>query len=426
MELDYKKGIDEVGNILSLQNLSIEAGGRLLLSDINLEFGKTGLFAIMGPVGVGKSTLLSVLGGNGNGHGLQIDFDGGEFCKAPLNSKNHPIVIKQATRSEQAQRAIDGGATIRSQIYDSLAQNPKLLCLDEPTAGIAHSEALSMLNWLREESRRRAIIVVTHNSEQARYFADWIVLLGGGKVVEQGPTGSFFDNPKNPVTKHFIKTGSLSIPRLDAHPRQLAPEYRGLPEGINTRTVGSTDGNLSWIIRKSFAIAHHSEAKEGKSNDLAAELLERNFDTAVISSDTTESFQKSLRDKGIRTLTFSLSSNSGPREIRSNLKLAEQIDAEISKGSRVAVIEGGNDHTEILAAVQLIFMGITAKDAIDLLNSKKTGVGIEVHDEQFLWDLELVLDLSASKDQPTDNKPNAQSNELANSKPVKLAYKVGN
>ena len=154
--------------------------------------------------------------------------------------------------------------------------------------------------------------------------------------------------------------------------------------------------------------------------------MERNFDTAVISSDTTESFQKSLRDKGIRTLTFSLSSNSGPREIRSNLKLAEQIDAEISKGSRVAVIEGGNDHTEILAAVQLIFMGITAKDAVDLLNSKKAGVGIEVHDEQFLWDLELVLDLSASKDQPTDNKSNAQSIELSNSKPVKLAYKVGN
>jgi ABC-type multidrug transport system ATPase subunit len=426
VELNYKNGVVEVGNILSLQNLSIEAGDRALLSDINLEFGKTGLFAIMGPVGVGKSTLLSVFSGIGNGNGLQIDCDGAEYCKAPLNTENHPIVIKQATRSEQAQRAIDGGATIRSQIYDSLAQNPKLLCLDEPTAGVAHSEALSMLNWLKEESRRRAIIMVTHNSEQARYFADWVVLLGGGKVVEQGPTAAFFDNPQNPVTKHFIKTGSLSIPRLDAHPRQLAPEYRGIPEGISTRTVGSTDGKLNWIIRRSFAIAHHNDAKKGKSNNLVSELLEKNIDTAVISSDTTESFQKSLHEKGIKTLTFSPSSNAGPREIRSYLELAEQIDATISKGNRIAVIERGNDHTEILAAVQLIFMGITANDAIDLLNSKKSGLGIATHDEQFLWDLELVLDLSASKDQSADNKSNTQSIEFSKSEPVKLAYRVGN
>lgn len=412
-------------SLLSLQNLSIEAGGRLLLSDIDLKFGKTGLFAIMGPVGVGKSTLLSVFGGCENGNGLRVNSDNAEYCSEPLSSENHPIVIRQATRSEQVQRAVDGGATIRSQIHDSLAQNPKLLCLDEPTAGVAHSEALSMLNWLKEESRRRAIIMVTHNSEQARYFADWVVLLGGGKVVEQGPTGTFFDNPKNPVTKHFIKTGSLSLPRLDAHPRQLAPEYRGIPEGISTKTVGSTDGCLSWIIRKSFAIAHHSNVRECKSPDLITELSDRNIDTAVIPSDTAENFQQTLRENGMRVLTFSPPQSGGPREIRTSLNLAAQIDAAISAGNRVAVIERGSDHAEILAAVQLIYMGITANDAIDLLNSKKAGLGIEVHDEQFLWDLELVLDLSASKDQSADDTAQPQSTGSLGHEPVKLAFGAG-
>ena len=89
-----------------------------------------------------------------------------------------------------------------------------------------------------------------------------------------------------------------------------------------------------------------------------------------------------------------------PREIRSSLALAKKIESAIAQGHRVAVLQTKTAPAGILAAIQLIQMGITANDAVDLLNVKAAGVGIQVHDEQFLWDLELVLDLCADNDQP--------------------------
>jgi len=389
-----------------LSNLDVRAGKKRLLAGLNLNVKPTGFYVIMGPVGVGKSTLLSVLGGRGNRNGLSITYDVANYADAAIDSSNHPIVIKQASRSEQAQRAIDGG-TIKTQIEEALSRDPAMLCLDEPTAGVAHNEALSMLNWLKEESRKRTIVMVTHNSEQARFFADWVVLLGGGGIVEQGPTEPFFNTPNNPVTKHFVKTGSLSLPRLDAHPRQLAPEHRGLPEGINSQTVGSADGLLNWIIRRSFAIAQVEPSWKSGPNDLIAALQSRSIDSVVISDKIPSELSKAARAAKISIISYVDPGSDAPREIRAGLALAKKIGDAISVGHRVAVLQTKIERAGILAAVQLIHMGITAKDAVDLLNIKAAGVSVPIHDEQFLWDLELVLDLSADIDQPNTGGPPA-------------------
>jgi len=385
-------------DLLTVKNLGIRAGGSPLLGEIDLNFAPTGLYAIMGPMGVGKSTLLTVLGGHGNGNGLCSSSDVTEYNGAALDLENHPIVIKQASRGEQAMRAIDGG-TIRAEIDEAMALDPLLLCLDEPTAGVAHSEALSMLSQLKEESKRRTIVMVTHNSEQARYFSDWVVLLGGGKIVEQGPTADFFDAPKNPTTKHFIKTGSLSLPRLNAHPRQLAPEHRGLITDINSQTVGSPDGDLNWIIRRSFAISHGDSETEAGCDSLIATFGARNIGAVVVYEDSPDLVIDSLEKAGIRIFTYPCPLDDAPRGIKNSLALASQIEAEISSGHSVAVLENGLGQTGILAAVQMIQMGITAKDTIDLLNAKQAGGGIHMRDEQFLWDLELMLDLASENDQ---------------------------
>lgn len=404
--------------LCTLSNLAIRAGDRRLLAEIDLNIESTGFYAIMGPVGVGKSTLLAVLDGHGNSNGLSISYDAASYADGQLDLNNHPVVIEQANRSEQAQRAIDGG-TIKNQITEALACEPAMLCLDEPTAGVAHNEALSMLNWLKEESRKRAIVMVTHNSEQARFFSDWVVLLGGGGIVEQGPTAAFFDKPSNSITKHFIKTGSLALPRLDAHPRQLAPEHRGLPEGINTRTVGASDGILNWIIRRSFAIAEVEGRSKNVRENLIAALLGRSIGMVVISDTMAPEISKAVRAANIDIISYRSTGPDEPREIRSSLELANQIGAAISQGQRVVVLHTGTERAGILAAVQLIHMGITAKDAVDLLNIKTAGLGIHMHDEQFLWDLELVLDLSADTDQPNTGSSEKHVQEFAEQQSIK-------
>ncbi len=386
--------------LCSLSNLEIRADHTRLLSGINLSIQSTGFYAIMGPVGVGKSTLLAVLDGHGNSNGLSISYDAARYAGEPLDLGNHPIVIEQANRSEQAQRAINGG-TIKQQIKDALGQDPAMLCLDEPTAGVAHNEALFMLDWLKQESKKRAIVMVTHNSEQARSFADWVVLLGGGEIVEQGPTDAFFNAPRSPITKHFIKTGSLSLPRLDAHPRQLAPEHRGLPEGINTQTVGSADGPLKWIIRRSFAIAHLEDSNGLGLDDFIEALRNRRINAVAVPRNLEPEISKAFRSAEIELIEYSTPNAGAPWEIRASLNLASEIEGVISRGGRVAALQTRSVCAGVLAAVQLINTGITAKDAIDLLNVKEVGIGIHIQDEQFLWDLELVLDLCSDTDQPS-------------------------
>ncbi|HFE37616.1 MAG TPA: hypothetical protein ENK06_04235 [Gammaproteobacteria bacterium] len=408
----------------SVSNLTIHAGDRLLLSGIDLKIAKTGFYAIMGPVGVGKSTLLAVLNGRGNENGLSVCYACTTYAGSEISPDNHPIVIEQANRSEQARRAIDGG-TIKTQIEEALADDPSMLCLDEPTSGVAHNEALTMLNWLKSESLKRAIVMVTHNSEQARFYADWVVLLGGGRVVEQGPTGAFFDKPSNPETKHFIKTGSLSLPRLDAHPRQLAPEHRGLPEGINAKTVGSADGILSWIIRRSFAIATVDVNSDANWAILIKTLKNRSIDMLVVCERILPEALDDLKVAGIDVILYPCTNPDTPKGIQASLARANQIDEVISVGRRVAVLETGTGQTGIIAAVQLIHMGITANDAIDLLNAKTTGTCIQLHDEQFLWDLEMVLDLNSDKDQSAIYASSMVLNEEEQDNPVGIAGRLG-
>jgi len=200
------------------------------------------------------------------------------------------------------------------------------------------------------------------------------------------------------------------LPGLDAHPRQLSPESRGISEGINTKTVGVVDGDLSWIIHRSFAIARLTADIEAAPGALISFLKSRSVSVVAASQNTKRMMLDALAVEGIEIIPFTYLAPAAPRIIPESLALAEQIAERIDAGRVVAVLENqSNKRSEnvgVLAAVQLIHLGITAKDAIDLLNVKSMDVGIHLHDEQFLWDLELVLNLSADKNLPTSERVN--------------------
>lgn len=389
------------GALLRIRNLAVQIRNRPLLRGIGLDFAATGFYVIMGPVGVGKSTLMSIFEGRRDDAVLSLQADLAEYGGRPLSRDNHPEIIKQATRSDQACRRITA-SLITGQIDTALSSDPRMLCLDEPCATVAHDEAMPILERLRDEAQRRAIVMVTHNSEHARLFADWMVLLGGGEIVEQNRPEQMFTNPQSAETKRFLRTGSMTIPRPDANARALAPEFRGVPD--LGQDGEAEDGPIAWFIRRSFAVADAGLAGRAP-HEVARILADAGISIAVLDRGAAPALIEQLETSGIRAVPVPEPAPDEPHSLRASLALAAHLHAELAQGHKAACLFADPARARMVTAVQLIRMGLTVQDAISLLNGRIAEPAFTLSDEQFLWDLELVLDLEAVSDPPQAADP---------------------
>ncbi len=103
---------------------------------------------------------------------------------------------------------LSGGQQQRVAIARALAMDPKILLLDEVTSALDPElvgEVLSVIRLLAHEGTR-TILMVTHQMEFARDFADRVCLVEGGEVVEDGAPAQFFDAPISKRTRDFLRT----------------------------------------------------------------------------------------------------------------------------------------------------------------------------------------------------------------------------
>lgn len=350
----------------------------------------------MGPVGVGKSTMMSFFEGQKTADVIHHKFDTALYGGVPLDRSNHPVVIRQITREDASRKSVSP-STIQAQIDRALKSDPSMLCLDEPCAHVAHEEALPILERLKEESKRRAIVMVTHNSEHARLFADWMVLLGGGEIVEEGTSQQMFKAPASKFTKQFLKTGSMAIPRPDANARSLAPEFRGVPRLGEVLDENSTDGGagVTWIIRNSFGLVAPQLLCSGYK-EIAASLKKMDVAIALLCRSKIATHKDGLIAEGIDVSENQIDFDDSSMKIHQHIDTANFIHAELGKGNKIVALCDDPAVLKNLSAIQLIHMGITVNDAIQLVDGKVTGPGFSIEEEQFLWNLELVLDMEST------------------------------
>jgi oligopeptide/dipeptide ABC transporter ATP-binding protein len=116
-----------------------------------------------------------------------------------------------------------GGMRQRVMIAMAISNNPKLLIADEPTTALdvtIQAQIVDVLKRVQEETNA-AVILITHNLALASEMVDRVIVMYGGRIVEQGPVRSLFDNPQHPYTCGLI----ASLPRLDV----VLPRLAGIP-----------------------------------------------------------------------------------------------------------------------------------------------------------------------------------------------------
>lgn len=114
---------------------------------------------------------------------------------------------------------LSGGMRQRVMIAMAMACNPKLLIADEPTTALDVTIQAQILNLMKElkSAHGTAILLITHDLGVVAEMCDRVVVMYGGKVVEESDVITLFTEPKHPYTQGLMK----SMPTLDSEETRL-------------------------------------------------------------------------------------------------------------------------------------------------------------------------------------------------------------
>jgi len=86
-----------------------------------------------------------------------------------------------------------------------LSVDPDIILADEPTSALDPLSSEAIENKFIELKNQYTIVMVTHSLQQARRIADYVIFMYLGEIIEQGPAKEFFNNPKEDLTRKYIK-----------------------------------------------------------------------------------------------------------------------------------------------------------------------------------------------------------------------------
>ena len=210
--------------IISVRGLTKQySSGFKALGGVDLEIREGEIFALLGPNGAGKTTLISIICGivnpsegsaHADGHDVVKDFraarakiglvpqelstdmfekvwDTVSFSRGIFGKPKNPALIEKILKDlslwdkrDSKIMALSGGMKRRVMIAKALSHEPKILFLDEPTAGVdveLRREMWEMVRNLRKTGV--TIILTTHYIEEAEEMADRIGVINKGKIV---------------------------------------------------------------------------------------------------------------------------------------------------------------------------------------------------------------------------------------------------
>jgi len=268
---------------LHIEHITRSFGGRRVVDDVSLTVMAGQVTCLLGPSGCGKSTTLRIIAGVEMQDAGRIWVDGRLVCdtitRVPPEGRSIGLMFQdfalfphlsvadnvafglKGPRAEKRRRAaellervglerygdvfpheLSGGEQQRVALVRALAPRPKIMLMDEPFSGLDNRLRDGIrddtLNILKEEGT--AVLLVTHEPEEAMRMADDIALMRDGKVVQQGVPYNVYNAPVDKAAAAFFS--DINVIRGTVHGaltqtafgRFLAP---GVPDGTDVEIV---------------------------------------------------------------------------------------------------------------------------------------------------------------------------------------------
>jgi ABC-2 type transport system ATP-binding protein len=272
---------------LTIQNLHKKYGEFSAVNDVSFEMKAGEIYGLLGPNGAGKTSIIScivtlqeptsgeilIFGKSPHRHALEakqhigfvpqevinhgyfntyeiLEFQSGYFGKTKNKEKIDYLLNRLGLWEHRHKKvkALSGGMKRRLLIAKALVHDPKILLLDEPTAGVDIELRLSLWDFVLELKKQGlSILLTTHYLEEAEELCDRVGILQNGKLLTEGPTKHLVH--KMTKRKIFLKLrtdGKLQHPQLvgvieDTWEFLVSPE-KGIGElldelGLNTSAV---------------------------------------------------------------------------------------------------------------------------------------------------------------------------------------------
>jgi branched-chain amino acid transport system ATP-binding protein len=225
--------------LFACENLSLDLGGREVLSNVGLEIHPGEVLGIIGPNGAGKTSLLEILSGRFAPKSGNVYFQGQRINHLHLYQRARlgigrtyqtPVVCEELTVGETFKAARQAykpyltrydaeyaaalvhfvapddfpNASLKTfnrrklLLANILMRNPKILLMDEPAAGLINSEIDEIDQILRMLSKEMniAVIIVEHRIELLDTIADRVMVMDAGEVIAAGLLEEVIDSPE--------------------------------------------------------------------------------------------------------------------------------------------------------------------------------------------------------------------------------------
>jgi ABC-2 type transport system ATP-binding protein len=238
--------------MLSIRNLSkTYANGVMALRDVSLEIPK-GMFGLLGPNGAGKSTLMRTIATLQDPDSGSITLDGldvladkpaarrqlgylpqefGVYPKEPaITMLDHFAVLKGIVNAKERRETVEallkqvnlwdvrgyklggfsGGMRQRFGIAQALLGNPKLIIVDEPTAGLDPEERNRFLNLLSEIGENVVVILSTHIVEDVTDLCPRMAIISRGEVLLSGEPREAMRSLEGRVWRRVVAKSALA------------------------------------------------------------------------------------------------------------------------------------------------------------------------------------------------------------------------